>query len=171
MASVKLSGTVNDSVVDGEGWRYTVFVQGCPHGCPGCHNPGTHDFNGGYEGDTDELLKEILENPLLEGITLSGGEPFCQPQPLAELAGKVHEHNLSVWCYTGYTLEQLMASDRPGVSELLNEIDVLVDGPFIESERDLTLAFRGSRNQRVIDMEKTRKAGQVVLRDTQDEDY
>ena len=164
MASIKIADTVNDSIVDGEGYRFTIFTQGCPHHCAGCHNPQTHDFAGGRTEDTDALLVRILENPLLSGVTFSGGEPFCQPQPLADLAKKLHQHQLDVWIYTGYTLEQLREHRDPAIDSLLSEADVLVDGRFELAERDLTLAFRGSRNQRVIDMNATRTSGHIVCR-------
>ena len=163
MASVKLAGTVSDSIVDGAGLRYTIFTQGCPHHCPGCHNPKTHDFTGGREMDTQALLAHVLENPLLTGVTLSGGEPFCQAAPLASLAREVHEHGMDVWAYTGYTLEYLQGQNERAVDALLDEVDVLVDGAYEEAERDLTLPFRGSRNQRVIDMKKTREMKEIVL--------
>ena len=162
MASIKIAGVVDDSVVDGEGYRFTIFTQGCPHHCEGCHNPQTHDFTSGKPADTEELLTRILDNPLLSGVTFSGGEPFCQPEPLVELAEKLHDHGLDIWAYTGYTLEELSHMDNPAIAELLQNIDVLVDGKFDLEQRDLTLAFRGSRNQRVIDMEKTREAGCIV---------
>nr|WP_315410820.1 anaerobic ribonucleoside-triphosphate reductase activating protein [uncultured Selenomonas sp.] len=163
MASVKLAGTVSDSIVDGAGIRYTIFTQGCPHHCPGCQNPKTHDFAGGLEMDTRTILKDVLGNPLLTGVTLSGGEPFCQAAPLASLAHEVHAHGMDVWAYTGYTLEDLQQKKEGAIDALLGEVDVLVDGAYEESERDLTLAFRGSRNQRVIDMKKTRETGGLVL--------
>ena len=162
MASIKIAGTVNDSIVDGEGYRFTIFTQGCPHHCEGCQNPQTHDFTSGKLADTDDLLTHILDNPLLSGVTFSGGEPFCQPAPLAELAEKLHAHGLEIWAYTGYTLEELSRMENPAVTELLQRIDVLVDGKFDLEQRDLTLPFRGSRNQRVIDMEKTRQTGCIV---------
>ena len=162
MALIKLAGTVNDSIVDGEGYRFTIFAQGCPHNCIGCQNPQTHDFSGGYAEDTDKLLETILKNPLLSGATFSGGEPFCQPKPLAELARKLHQHNLDVWCYTGYTIEQIL-NGTPEQVELLGELDVLVDGPYEEWKRDISLSFRGSRNQRVIDVQKSLKQNKVVL--------
>ena len=163
MASVKLAGTVSDSIVDGAGIRYTIFTQGCPHHCPGCQNPKTHDFAGGLEMDTKTILKDVLGNRLLTGVTLSGGEPFCQAAPLASLAHEVHAHGMDVWAYTGYTLEDLQQKKACEVDALLDEVDVLVDGAYEESERDLTLAFRGSRNQRVIDMKKTRETGEIIL--------
>ena len=101
MASLRISGVVPESIVDGKGIRYVIFTQGCPHHCPGCHNPQTHDFEGGYVVDTDGLLEEMRQDPLLTGVTFSGGEPFCQPAPLAELARKIHESGLDVTVYTG----------------------------------------------------------------------
>ena len=162
MACINIAGTVNDSIVDGEGYRFTIFTQGCPHHCEGCQNPQTHDFTSGKPADTDELLTRILDNTLLSGVTVSGGEPFCQPQPLVELSEKLHEHGLDIWAYTGYTLEELSHMDNPAIGALLQNIDVLVDGKFDLQQRDLTLAFRGSRNQRVIDMEKTRQNGSII---------
>jgi anaerobic ribonucleoside-triphosphate reductase activating protein len=165
MASIKIAGTVNDSVVDGEGYRFTIFAQGCPHHCEGCHNPQTHDFSGGRTADTNILYKEILENPLLSGATFSGGEPFMQPAPLAELAAKLHEKHLDIWVYTGYRLEELQSMVDTNVHALLHVTDVLIDGRFILSQRDLTLTFRGSRNQRIIDMNETRRAGHITLKE------
>ena len=159
---LRLFGIVEESVVDGPGFRYTVFVQGCPHGCPGCHNPGSHPFEGGTLRDIDSIFQEICQNPLLKGVTFSGGEPFCQPGPLARLAEMVHAKGLDVMIYSGWTLEQLQAMDDPAVQALLNQADYLVDGPFLLAERDLDLTFRGSANQRVLDMNKTRATGEPV---------
>lgn len=160
---LRIAGTVNDSIVDGEGYRYAIFTQGCPHACPGCHNPQTHNFRGGRLVKLEELLQEALLNPLLSGVTFSGGEPFCQAAVLAELGREFHRHQLDIWCYTGYTYEQLRDNPDPGIQELLQLVDVLVDGPFVEEQRDLTLSFRGSSNQRLIDMPQTRARGRVVL--------
>lgn len=160
---LRIAGFVDDSVVDGDGCRFTIFVQGCHHHCPHCQNPETHDFDGGFDIDTSELWKKISGNPLLSGITLSGGEPFCQPEPLTELAMKAHEAGLNVWVYSGYTLEQLESKNNLEINALLKESDVLVDGPYRHEERDLTLRFRGSRNQRVIDLNRTRREKHTVL--------
>lgn len=160
---LRIAGTVNDSIVDGEGYRFTIFTQGCPHGCPGCHNPQTHDFAGGKEVDTAELLQRIGANPLLEGVTFSGGEPFCQAEPLAAMAEELHAKGLTVWCYTGFVYEQLVSSQESAVQRLLQQVDVLVDGPYVEAQRDLLLTFRGSRNQRIIDVPQSLAQGQVVL--------
>ena len=160
---IRIAGTVNDSIVDGPGYRYTIFTQGCPHHCPGCHNPQSHDFEGGRVTDTDTILRQVRENPLLDGITLSGGEPFCQPEACRALAEAAHDLGMSVWCYTGYTWEKLMQEADPARLALLEAVDVLVDGPFILAQKSLELKFCGSRNQRLIDVKKTRQAGQVTL--------
>lgn len=160
---VKLSGVVKESIVDGKGIRYTVFTQGCPHNCEGCHNPNTHDFDKGYWQSIDVIFEEVKNNPLLKGITLSGGEPFCQAEVLLELVKKVKAIGKDVWAYSGYTYDELQRQPQPFAKELLDEIDVLVDGRFILNQRDLTLLFRGSKNQRVIDCKKTRETGEIVL--------
>ena len=161
--NIRIAGTVNDSIVDGPGYRYTIFAQGCPHHCPGCHNPQSHDFEGGRTVDTETILRQVRENPLLDGITLSGGEPFCQPEACRALAEAAHDLGMSVWCYTGYTWEKLMQEADPARLALLDAVDVLVDGPFILAQKSLELKFCGSRNQRLIDVKKTRQAGQVTL--------
>jgi len=161
---LRLAGIVDDSVVDGEGVRLTVFVQGCPRRCPGCHNPEAQPYDGGTETTTDAILAKVDANPLLNGVTFSGGEPFTQPEALTEIARAVHARHLDVWCYTGYTLEDLQSMRLPVIDDLLSEVDVLIDGDFQYEQRDLTLRFRGSRNQRVIDMNATRRTGEVVLK-------
>ena len=161
--NIRIAGTVNDSIVDGPGYRYTIFTQGCPHHCPGCHNPQSHDFEGGRVVDTETILRQVRENPLLDGITLSGGEPFCQPEACRVLAEAAHDLGMSVWCYTGYTWEKLMQEADPARLALLEAVDVLVDGPFILAQKSLELKFCGSRNQRLIDVKKTRNNGQVTL--------
>ena len=160
---LKISGTIPESIVDGKGIRYVIFTQGCPHRCPGCQNPQTHDFAGGKPADTDAILREISQDPLLRGVTFSGGEPFCQPAPLARLAREIHRRKLDVTVYTGYTLEELWAMHDKDVDDLLAQADVLVDGRFVLAQRDLTLRFRGSRNQRLIDMNKTRETGEIAV--------
>lgn len=159
---MRIAELVTDSIVDGKGLRLTVFVQGCPHHCAGCHNPQTHDFGGGREVEPEEILKMLTENPLLDGITLSGGEPFCQALPCAQLAREAKKLGRNVWTYTGYTYEQLVAEARPERLALLEATDILVDGPFLLAERTLELPWRGSRNQRLIDMEQTRRTGRVI---------
>jgi anaerobic ribonucleoside-triphosphate reductase activating protein len=162
---LQIAGIVDDSIVDGDGCRLTVFVQGCARRCPGCQNPETQPMEGGRTIDTTAILQQMAENPILSGITFSGGEPFLQPAPLASLARAVHQRGLDVWSYSGFTLEELTerAEKDKATRALLNELDVLVDGPYEEEQRDLTLHFRGSRNQRVIDMKKTKKSGRIVL--------
>ena len=161
--SIRLYGLVTDSIVDGPGYRTAIFVQGCPYHCEGCHNPQTHDFSGGMEADTEMLLEDFAADPLLAGMTFSGGEPFCQPAPLAQLAQKVHALGKTVVCYSGWTYEQLLAMEDPAVQALLAACDVLVDGPFLLEQRNLDLRFRGSENQRCIDLNATRRAGETVL--------
>ena len=162
---LRISGVEPESIVDGPGFRYAVFTQGCPHDCPGCHNPQTHPFDGGKLADIRTIFTDICGNPLLKGVTFSGGEPFCQPAPLAELGRMAHGRGLDVVTFTGYLYEQLLAKHDPAVDDLLAQTDFLIDGPFVMAERDLTLRFRGSRNQRVIDMNATRKAGSVIEAD------
>lgn len=160
---IQISGTVNDSIVDGPGLRFAVFTQGCPHGCKGCHNPQSHAYDGGREEDTDALIALMKKNPLLDGLTLSGGEPFEQASACSVLARAAHELGLNVWTYTGYTYEELNGSFGEDYGALLQATDVLIDGRFIQEQKSLELTFCGSRNQRLIDMKKTREQGQVVL--------
>ena len=163
--SLRIAGIMRESIVDGPGIRFAVFCQGCPHGCPGCHNPETHDPAGGNEVKIDRILQEFDKNPLLSGMTFSGGEPMCQPEGFAVLGRKVKARGKTITIYTGYTLEQLlkMAEDTPAIGELLEMCDILIDGPFIMGKRDLNLQFRGSSNQRVIDMNRTREEMKIVL--------
>lgn len=159
---IRIAGTVNDSIVDGPGLRYTVFTQGCPHHCPGCHNPETHDPAGGREEDTEALIARMKKNPLLSGLTLSGGDPLMQSVPCLELARAAHAAGLNVWVYTGFTWEALMREGNPDRMALLAETDVLVDGPFIQAQRSLELNYCGSGNQRLIDVQKTLKTGELT---------
>jgi len=160
---MRIANTISDSIVDGSGLRFTVFTQGCPHACPGCHNPATHDPAGGEETTPLLLMERMGNNPLLRGITLSGGEPFLQAAACVELCRMVHEKGLDVWVYTGYTYEELLAQGDPAHLALLEETDVLVDGPFMQAQKTYGLPFRGSANQRLIDMKKTHAEGRVVL--------
>lgn len=160
--NIRIAGIVNDSIVDGPGLRLTVFAQGCPHRCPGCHNPQSHDFDAGELRDTESILQMARDNILLDGITLSGGEPFCQPEACAEIARGAHAAGLNVWCYTGYTFEELLAGDDRWM-ELLRNVDVLVDGPFLLKQRSLDCHFRGSLNQRILDVPASLAAGSPVL--------
>lgn len=159
----QLSGTANDSIVDGPGLRFTIFVQGCPHHCKGCHNPQTHDFGGGTAADTEELLEKIRRNPLLDGVTFSGGEPFCQALPLAAIGKEVHALGLNTITYTGFTFEELYARrQEDGIGELLAVTDFLIDGPFIEAQKSYQLQFRGSANQRILDCRRSLETGCAV---------
>ena len=141
---IRIAGTVGESIVDGPGFRYTLFVQGCPHGCPGCHNPQTHDFEGGQDIELDTLLKDMCRNPFIKGVTFSGGEPFCKAEPLYHLA------------------VELKRKGDPFVKKLLGQLDLLVDGPFIMAEKNIELRFRGSANQRVLDVPKSLEANEAV---------
>ena len=162
---IRIAGIVNESVVDGPGIRMVIFTQGCPHNCPGCHNPETHDFDGGQLRQTGELVSQMASQRYMAGITISGGEPFCQPEAFAKLAASVRERGLSVTVFTGYTFEELteMAQEDIHIARLMELTDILIDGRFVKALRDLTLQFRGSCNQRIIDMNRTREQGSVVL--------
>jgi len=163
LETLRLAGVVDESIVDGPGFRMAVFTQGCPHHCPGCHNPQTHDFSGGYSETVKALADRYRANPLLQGVTLSGGEPFCQAPALAALCRLVREAGGDVWAYSGYTFEQLTAPDAPdGAGELLSLCDVLVDGRFEIALRNLELYYRGSENQRVIDVPRSLKEGRAI---------
>ncbi|MCL2367844.1 MAG: anaerobic ribonucleoside-triphosphate reductase activating protein [Oscillospiraceae bacterium] len=147
---MRIHRTIHDSIVDGPGLRFVVFTQGCPHHCPGCHNPETHDPTGGRDVPVEEIITDMLRNPLTDGLTLTGGEPFLQAEDCAKIARAARAVGLNVWCYSGWTLEEL--KERPEAKVLLREIDVLVDGPYIEAQRSLRLQWRGSENQRVIEL-------------------
>ena len=156
---IRIAGLVPESFVDGDGIRFAIFMQGCNRHCEGCHNPETHALDGGRLVDTNEIISAIKKNPLLDGITLTGGEPFLQIDAANELARAAKNFGLNVWCYTGFNFEDL----PPEAAPLLENIDVLIDGAFIESLRDLELQFRGSSNQRIIDIKKTREQKKIVL--------
>ena len=150
---MKIAGFYDESISNGLGWRAVLFVSGCPHHCPGCHNKEAQDFNYGEEFNEEEILKRIKENSILNGITISGGEPLCKenvPGVLKDVKEIRPEFN--VWCYSGYTLDQLIDRNDEETNKCLNEIDVLVDGRFVEEKKDPTLKFRGSSNQRILDL-------------------
>ncbi len=153
---------MGDSIVDGPGLRCALFCQGCPHACPGCHNPETHPFTGGVQADVEALLQKIHGHPLCRGVTFSGGEPFCQAQALLPLALRLRAEGYELAAYTGYTYEYLLASGSEAQKKLLALLDTLVDGPFIEAQKNLTLRFRGSENQRIIDVKKSLQAGRPL---------
>ena len=158
---LRIAGIEPESFVDGPGIRMTIFTQGCHHNCPGCQNPQTHDFNGGHFIDIDEILEMIEENPLLDGITFSGGDPMD--------AREIKERGLNLVIFTGYTYERLMdlAHERPDMFELLTFADILIDGPFIMAKKSLEIKFRGSTNQRIIDVQQSLVEGHVVLHQIQ----
>jgi anaerobic ribonucleoside-triphosphate reductase activating protein len=159
VSDLRVNGIVEESIVDGPGLRFVVFTQGCPHRCPGCHNPETHDASGGYLVATETLFEQFARNPLLSGVTFSGGEPFQQPEPLAELAARVHGAGGTVVVYTGHTVERLheLAGNDKAVRALLEQADTLVDGPYREDLRETDSGFRGSSNQRILEREAVRE--------------
>ena len=161
---MRIAGTIQDSIVDGPGLRFTVFTQGCDFCCDGCHNPETWDKKGGFESSTDEIIADMLRNPLTDGLTLTGGEPFLQAGECAMLASAARDNGLNVWLFTGYTFEELIfaAQSDAQAANLLELADVLVDGRFIKKERTLQLRWRGSKNQRVIDVRKSLASGEAV---------
>ena len=156
---MKIAGFYDESISNGLGWRAVLFVSGCPHHCPGCHNKEAQDFNYGEEFNEEEILKRIKENSILNGITISGGEPLCKeniPGVLKFIKDvKEIRPEFNVWCYSGYTLDQLIDRNDEETNECLNEIDVLVDGRFVEAKKDPTLKFRGSSNQRILDLKQS----------------
>ncbi len=153
-----------DSIVDGEGIRSVIWFQGCSHNCPGCHNPETHDFNAGVIVSLEEMKAQIDELEFQAGVTFSGGDPMMQVEALTELASYVHEKGMNVWVYTGFTFEELMtlAEKNDNYRKALEEIDVLVDGRFVLELRSFDAQFRGSSNQRILDVKKSLEKVQAV---------
>ena len=152
---------VEDTMVDGPGMRTAIYAAGCTHHCPGCHNPQSWDIRAGREMTTEEILVPILADPFAD-VTFTGGDPMMQPEGFTELACAIKEQShKTIWCYTGYTYETLLT--MPAQRELLRHIDVLVDGPFIQNLRDEQLRFRGSSNQRTIDVQRSLESGTVIL--------
>ena len=158
---LRISGIINDSIVDGPGLRLTVFTQGCLHNCPGCHNPQTHDINGGYFIDTAEIVDKIKANPLLQGVTLSGGDPFLQAKSLYELMESIKQLRLNTIIYTGFLWEELM--ENADFKKLALMADYVIDGKFIEKYKTLDIAFVGSSNQRIIDVKQTIADGKISV--------
>lgn len=154
---MKLAGVIKESIVDGPGIRFVIFSQGCPHNCRGCHNPATHSFEDGFTVEFQKILDEIDKNPLLKGVTFSGGEPFCQARKFADLAKLIKTRGLDIVTYTGYTFEQIRDSftNNKDWEDLLKYTDILIDGPFDEMQKDLMMKFRGSKNQRILDVKKS----------------
>jgi anaerobic ribonucleoside-triphosphate reductase activating protein len=161
---IRVAGIVKESIVDGPGIRFVVFAQGCKHNCPGCHNKHTHSFEGGHLLSIDDIINQMKSNPLLDGITLSGGEPFEQAEGFAVLAKRVKKLGHNVMIYTGYTYEEITKNKykKKGWVELINCTDVLVDGKFEIKKKNMMLRFRGSENQRIIDVGQSMLAERVV---------
>lgn len=163
---IRLSGIAYESLVNGPGVRRVFFSQGCKHNCEGCFNPDTHDFSGGEEKDMDELINDVLENPFIKGVTFSGGDPFERAEDFAYMAKAFQNNGKNVWSYTGYTFEYILENldKRKGWRELIENIDVLVDGKFEIDKKQDGLRFRGSSNQRIIDVKKSLEArGEIVI--------
>lgn len=177
-AQLNVYGIVPESIVDGPGLRYAVFVQGCSHGCPGCQNPESHAVDGGTRWDVDDIFADLRENRLVRRVTFSGGEPFEQAPALAQLAWQVKAAGYDLWVWTGYLYEDLRAraaeaeaeagadatseaAEAAAIRDLLVAADVLVDGPYVQALRSLDLAWRGSANQRIINLAAMRAAGDL----------
>jgi anaerobic ribonucleoside-triphosphate reductase activating protein len=161
---MRLSGITPESLVDGPGLRYVIFTQGCPHQCPHCHNPQSWDLYDGKEFSVRQIIRLIKQQKKTkQGVTFSGGEPFLQASELAELALAIRKMGLDVVTYTGYTYEELIEGNNDGVKALLAASDILIDGKYIHELRSIKLKFRGSSNQRIINMAKTREKGNIVL--------
>lgn len=160
-----------DSIVDGEGIRTVIWTQGCIHNCKGCHNPDTHSFTEGALVEIDDIKKEIDALEGQTGITFSGGDPMCQPKECAEIAKYAKKQGLNIWCYTGYVFERLLEISKKNkdIKDFLKNIDVLVDGPFILSQKSFDVKFRGSKNQRIIDVVKSLKEGSTILKEEYEE--
>jgi len=167
--TIRVAGIENDSITDGPGLRFTLFVQGCPRACPGCHNPQSIPLEGGELHTTEDLIGRIRKNPLLTGVTFSGGEPLIQAAALLPLAKMIHEDNLDLAIYTGYTFEEILKENDPDVLLLLSFADILIDGPYVIKKRNLSLRFRGSGNQRILDVPKSLAAREAVW--TNDKDW
>jgi anaerobic ribonucleoside-triphosphate reductase activating protein len=150
-----------DSVVDGKGLRTVIWCQGCPHNCEGCHNPDTQNFTSGFEQEVDELVESIVKVQLQSGVTFSGGEPMMQPASCAAVAEQLKARGVNIWCYTGFTFEALIK--KPDCLQFLQYIDVLIDGKFDLALKSYDLVFKGSANQRVIDVPASLRQGSVVL--------
>lgn len=165
---MRISGIVEESIVDGPGIRTVIFMQGCPHACPGCHNPETHDFRGGQETSLEDIRAVLERNPYIDGVTLSGGDPLARVFDCLEMAKLIkHTFSYNLWIYTGFTIEEIFEKSKsdPRYLEVLSLTDVLVDGPYIEARRDLSLRYRGSDNQRIITVPATLKTGRICLLD------
>jgi len=159
---IRLASTiVTDSVVDGRGLRTVIWCQGCCHNCLGCHNPDTHNVMGGFEKGINELVQEILAVEMQSGVTFSGGEPMLQAKSCSQIARQLKEQGINIWCYTGFTFEELV--EKPDCLKFLQYIDVLIDGKFELGRKSYELLFRGSENQRVINVGESLQTKKVVL--------
>lgn len=163
MDTLRLAGIIAESIVDGPGIRFVLFTQGCPHHCEGCHNPETHDFSKGTDCDIEKIARKIKKNPIVRGVTFSGGEPMCQARALAPLAKILKESGYHLACYTGYTFEELLDRQNPGELALLSFLDLLIDGKFLLAQKDLTLKFRGSKNQRILNVPESLLQKKAIL--------
>ncbi|OFI06157.1 7-carboxy-7-deazaguanine synthase [Clostridium acetireducens DSM 10703] len=166
--NIQVAGFLDNSLVNGQGLRSVLFVSGCRHNCLGCHNKEMQSFNYGDALDIDIVLDRIKRNiPIIRGVTFSGGEPFEQSEALWILAKKIKELKLSIWCYTGYTYEYIIShvSENKYWNNMLKYIDVLIDGKFEEDKKDLNIKYRGSKNQRIIDVKKSLDLGKIVTID------
>ena len=163
MCNLNIAGIVNDSITDGPGLRYTLFLQGCPHHCDGCHNPQTWNTGINRLININEVLEQIKSNPLLQGVTFSGGEPMLQAQNLIPLAQEIKKLNLNIAIYTGYTFEQLLKINNCYQIELLKIADILIDGKFEKDKKDYRLKFCGSTNQRIIDLKQSFTQNKLVF--------
>lgn len=161
---LRIAGIMKESIVDGPGIRFAIFCQGCPHDCEGCHNPSTHSFQDGEIIKISNILKYIDENPLIQGVTFSGGEPLCQVKPFLSLAKEVKKRNLHLLIYTGYTIEELeiRMKKEHELEELLRTADHLIEGRFVQKLRNLSLLYRGSSNQRIIDLNAYFSTGEII---------
>ncbi len=165
--TVRLSGIAYESLVNGPGLRRVFFSQGCKHNCSECFNPSTHCFDGGQLKNIDELIEDIRRNPMLRGVTFSGGDPFEQASEFAYMAIKIKEIGLSIWCYTGYTFEYILQNkhENKGWEDLLTNIDALVDGKFEKDKKTDNLKYRGSSNQRIINVKESLTSANVITID------
>ena len=163
---LNIAGFNKNSITDGPGFRFVIFAQGCIHNCKGCHNPETHAFGVGTDYTAAEIIAMIKKNPMIKGVTLSGGDPFCQAQQFATLSAELKKQGYEICAFTGYLFENLIKDKTDDKYKLLENVDILIDGPFIESEKSLELKFKGSRNQRTIDVPKSLEKGEVVISDS-----
>ena len=169
---IRLSAVIGDSLVNGKGLRKAFFSQGCSHRCKGCFNEHTWSFDGGQICDVDQLVQDTLRESYLSGVTFTGGDPFEQPEPFGYMAEQFHKHGVNIWAYTGYTFEELLelAKKDKNIKRMLNNIDVIVDGPFQENKMSDQVLYRGSYNQRIIDVPASLTQNRIIVLDYDHED-